>query len=176
MLPLLMNLIPTVSEGVFWVDPVVNMYSGIEPGSHTRNRTRSNVPEKDNALEAGGRTHMATERPEGGNKKILGHYSEITSPLLLKRFFGTSWAIPWHFFGTTLLFCLSLLASHSPSSPSSQSSSSSSGGQFCPGISRCFVTKPISTPACRRPTACLVTPDNCHWTEKPFLQTLLKDV
>ena len=43
---------------------------------------------------------MATERPEGGNKKILGHYSEITWPLLLKRFFGTSWAIPWHFFGT----------------------------------------------------------------------------
>ena len=59
------------------------------------------MPEKDNALEVGGRTHMATERPEGGNKKILGHYSEIMWLLLLKRFFGTTWAIPWHFFGTT---------------------------------------------------------------------------
>ena len=167
---------PTVSEGVFWVDPVVNMYSGIEPGSHTRNPNP--LKRARERQRAGGWRQNAHGHWEarGRKQKILGHYSEITWPLLLKRFFGTSWAIPWHFFGTTLLFCLSLLASHSSSSPSSQSSSLSSGGQFCPGISRCFVTKPISTPTCRRPTAHLVTPDNSHWTEKLSLQTLWKDV
>ena len=176
MRPLLMNLIPTVSEGVFWVDPVVNMYSWIEPGSHTRNPNP--LKRARERQSAGGWRQNAHGHWEarGRKQKILGHYSEITSPSLLKRFVGTSWAIPWHFFGTTLLFCLSLLASHSSSSPSSQSSSLSSGGQFCPGISRCFVTKPISTLTCRRPTAHLVTPDNSHWTEKLSLQTLLKDV
>ena len=99
MFPLLMNLIPTVYEGVFWVDPVVNMYSWIEPGSHTRNPNP--LKRARERQSAGGWRQNAHGHWEGGNKKILGHYSEITWPLLLKRFFGTTWAIPWHFFGTT---------------------------------------------------------------------------
>ena len=101
MFPLLMNLIPTVYEGVFWVDPVVNMYSGIEPGSHTRNPNLLKCARE--RQRAGGWRQNAHGHWEarGKKQKILGHYSEITSPSLLKRFFGTTWAIPWHFFGTT---------------------------------------------------------------------------